>query len=412
MIITYGAGGGGGGSEITIEGTLLASGWSSGLQQVTFQGVTEDSVGVITLSSSATAEQRQAAEDAGLIVDSFSRNIVSLNRVMKTPSVDIPVTLHLFPEESNFDGGGIYCSIQFGLPERKSLENTSWSEVFVVSNAEAGESYWAIGDTKSVLINGTVGSLALSTTLYVFIIGFNHNSAKEGPGITFQGFKTAQTGGTDVCLCDSYYNKYQSYNGTKYFQMNHWGTSSNYNTNYNTNYGGWKGCDMRYDILGSTNIQPSGYGAEPTTARVGYDAEDTTATEPVANTLMSALPADLRKVMKPMTIYTDNKGNKSNTAANVTASVDYLPLLAEKEIFGSRTCANQYEAAQQEQYAYYKNGNSKSKYKHNGTSTAASWWERSPHYNSATSFCRVNTSGGASGDGASYSYGLAPCFRV
>jgi hypothetical protein len=408
MIITYGAGGGGGGSEITIDGTLLASGWSSGLQQVTFQGVTDYSVGVITLSSSATAEQRQAAEDAGIVVDGFSADLVVLNGLLESPSIDIPIALHLFPEESNYDGGGIYSAISFNFPEKKSLANSSWGAISIVSEAGLGADYWAVGDTKSVLINGTVGRLSLSTTLYVFIIGIDHNTAKEGAGITFQGFKTAQTGGTDVCLCDSYYSQYQSYNGTKYFQLNHWGTSNN----YGTNYGGWKGCDMRYDILGSTNIPPSGYGAVPTTARVGYDAEDTTATEPVANTLMSALPADLRKVMKPMTIYTDNKGNSSNTAANVTTSVDYLPLLAEFEIFGSRRYANQYEAAQQEQYAYYANGNSKVKYKHNGTSTAANWWERSPYYNNAANFCRVLPGGGANYDFSSFSYGLAPAFRV
>lgn len=409
MIITYGAGGsGGGGSEITIEGTLLASGWSSGLQQVTFQGVTEYSVGVITLSDSATAEQKQAAENAGIVVVSVSNDLVVLRGIVESPSIDVPITLHLFPEESSFDPGGIYSAISFNFPEKKSLESSSWGTVSFVSESGLGADYWAVGDTKSVLINGTVGTLSLSTTLYVFIIGIDHNSEKEGSGITFQGFKTAQTGGTDVCLCDSYYNKYQSYNGTKYFQMNHRGNSSN----YNTNYGGWKGCDMRYDILGSTNKAPSGYRSTPTTSRVGYDAEDTTATEPVANTLMSALPADLRRVMKPMTIYTDNKGNSSNTAANVTASVDYLPLLAEFEIFGFRSQANQYEAAQQVRYAYYANGNSRVKYKHNGTTTSANWWERSPYHNGLEFFCLVDNGGGANANYASDSVGLSPAFRV
>jgi hypothetical protein len=410
MIITYGAGGsgGGGGSEITIEGTLLASGWSSGLQQVTFQGVTKDSVGVITLPESATEEQKQAAENAGIVVESVSDDLVVIRGMLGSPSIDVPITLHLFPEESSYGGGGIYSAINFGFPEKKSLESSSWIAVSIVSKAGLGADYWAVGDTKSVLINGTVGTLSLSTTLYVFIIGFDHNATKEGSGITFQGFKTAQTGGKNVCLCDSYYNNYQSYNGTKYFQMNHWGTKSN----YNTNYGGWKGCDMRYDILGSTNKAPSGYGSQPSGSRVGYDAEYTTATDPVENTLMAALPEDLRAVMKPMTIYTDNKGNNSGTAANVTTSVDYLPLLAEFEVFGSRTYANQYEQAQQVQYAFYANGNSKVKYKHNGTSTAASWWERSPYYNTATYFCNVDTGGRANGNFASGSIGLAPCFRV
>ena len=217
------------------------------------------------------------------------------------------------------------------------------------------------------------------------------------------------TGGVDVCLIDSYYNKYESYNGTKYFQMNHWGSSSN----YNTNYGGWKACDMRYDILGSTNKAPSGYGAQKTTSAVGYDAPTNTATSPVANTLMAALPADLRAVMKPITKYTDNKGNSSDVAANVTASVDYLPLLAEQEIFGgNRSYSNQYEKNSQVQYAYYSAGNSKVKYRHSSTGSTAAWWERSPYYINAHYFCTVSTNGNANSTIASFSFGLAPAFMV
>ena len=78
---------------------------------------------------------------------------------------------------------------------------------------------------------------------------------------------------------------------------------------------------------------------------------------------MAALPSDLRAVMKPMTIYTDNTGGGSNTASYVTASVDYLPLLAEFEIFGTRSYANSAEQNYQQQYQYYKNGNSKVKYR-------------------------------------------------
>ena len=79
---------------------------------------------------------------------------------------------------------------------------------------------------------------------------------------------------------------------------------------------------------------------------------------------MAALPADLRAVMQPMTKYPDNKGNSSNVAANVTKTIDYLPLLSEFEIFGARSYANQYEKDYQAQYAYYSAGNSKVKYRH------------------------------------------------
>ena len=265
-----------------------------------------------------------------------------------------------------------------------TLNDNSWAAIHSVSGT--GASYWAVGDRKAVAVSGTVGTQSVSGTYYVYIIGFNHNGAT---GIDFGTFKTALSGGTDICLIDAGYgNNYT--NGTKYFNMNH---------SSNTNSGGWKGCDLRYDVLGSTNTNDG-------------DATATTATNPVANTLMAALPSDLRAVMKPMTIYTDNTGGGSNTASNVTASVDYLPLLAEYEIFGTRSYANSSEQNHQAQYAYYSAGNSKVKYRHSATSSTAWWWERSPNYNNSSHFCNVHTTGNANCYTARISNGVAPAFRV
>lgn len=269
------------------------------------------------------------------------------------------------------------------------LNENDWSVIKSVADASQGANYWAVGDRKAVTVNGTVGTQAINGTYYVYILGFDHNSSREGTGITFGTFKTALSGGTDICLVDSHYNDYST-GGQKWFNMNH---------SSNTNSGGWKGCDLRYDVLGSTNSNNN-------------DAGTTTATSPVSGTLMAALPSDLRAVMKPMNIYTDNTGGGSNTASYVTKSVDYLPLLAEYEIFGTRSYANSAEQNYQAQYQYYKNGNSKVKYRHSSTSSAAYWWERSPHYNHSGYFCRVDTGGGASYANARSSYGLAPAFRV
>lgn len=269
------------------------------------------------------------------------------------------------------------------------LNENDWSVIKSVADASQGANYWAVGDRKAVTVNGTVGTQAINGTYYVYILGFDHNSSREGTGITFGTFKTALSGGTDICLVDSHYNDYST-GGQKWFNMNH---------SSNTNSGGWKGCDLRYDVLGSTNSNNN-------------DAGTTTATSPVSGTLMAALPSDLRAVMKPMTIYTDNTGGGSNTASYVTASVDYLPLLAEFEIFGTRSYANSAEQNYQQQYQYYKNGNSKVKYRHSSTSSTAYWWERSPYYNNSNLFCIVNTYGYANYNTARYSYGLAPAFRV
>lgn len=360
--------------------------------------VTRPGDGAVTATSSNISV-------ATVSVSGTTVTIKHVNQTTGTATITIKVaagTNHTAPANKT-----VAVTAQF-MPTKKALNDQTWAEIRQVSDAGKGSEYWNVGDRKGVLVKGTVGTLAVNTTLYVYILGFNHNSAKEGAGIHFGTFKSALTNGADVCLIDSYYGSYQSYNGTKYFQMNHWGTSSN----YNTNYGGWKACDMRYDILGSTNKAPSGYGAQKTTSVVGYDAPTNTATSPVANTLMAALPSDLRAVMKPITKYTDSVGNSSNVAGNVTASVDYLPLLAEFEIFGTRSYANQYEQNSQVQYDYYKSGNSKVKYRHSSTGSTAIWWERSPYYPSNGNFCSVYTNGDATSHGASYSLGLAPAFMV
>lgn len=269
------------------------------------------------------------------------------------------------------------------------LNENDWSVIKSVADASQGANYWAVGDRKAVTVNGTVGTQAINGTYYVYILGFDHNSSREGTGITFGTFKTALSGGKDICLVDSHYNDYST-GGQKWFNMNH---------SSNTNSGGWKGCDLRYDVLGSTNSNNN-------------DAGTTTATSPVSGTLMAALPSDLRAVMKPMNIYTDNTGGGNNTASYVTKSVDYLPLLAEFEIFGTRSYANSAEQNYQQQYQYYKNGNSKVKYRHNSTGSTAYWWERSPSYYNSSTFCIVNTDGNASTNLARNSRGLAPAFRV
>ena len=355
--------------------------------------VTRPGDGAITASSSNT----------GVATVSVSGNKVTIkhvNQTTGTATITIKVaagTNHTAPADKT-----VAVTAQF-MPTKKALNDQTWAEIRQVSDAGQGSSYWSVGDRKAVLVNGTVGTLAVNQTLYVYILGFNHNSAKEGNGIQFGTFKTALSGGTDVCLVDGSYNSYKT-DGSKIFNMNHWG---------NYNYGGWKACDLRYDILGSTNKAPVNYGKARATSDTGYDAPTNTATSPVANTLMAALPADLRAVMKPITKYTDNKGNSSDVAANVTSSLDYLPLLAEQEIFGgNRTYSNQYEKNSQVQYAYYSAGNSKVKYRHSATGSTAYWWERSPFYNGNSSFCYVTTNGNANLSGAGYSLGLAPAFMV
>ena len=258
-----------------------------------------------------------------------------------------------------------------------TLNDNDWATIKQVSDNGQGANYWSVGDRKAVVLNGTVGALTLSNlTTYAFIIGFNHNASVEGSGrIHFQIGKT--TSGTDIAFCDSNYSKTGSSQG---FRMNL----------SDTNSGGWNGSYGRNTLLGNSG----------------------TPTAPPANSFMAALPADLRAVMKPVTKYTDNTGNASNTSGAVTATTDYLFFLAEFEVQGARSYANQYEQNYQAQYDYYKAGNSKVKYRHDATGTAVYHWCRSARYGSSTNFCFVGADGGANARSASVSRGLAPGFCV
>ena len=267
------------------------------------------------------------------------------------------------------------CSVEVTLPT-KVLNDNSWATIREVSSAGLGANYWAVGDVKSIVLNGAVVGYTFSNlTVNAFILGFNHNSAKEGANKIH--FQIGKIGTTAVALCDSQYNNYGSSAG---FRMN---TS-------NTNSGGWNGSYMRNTVLGNAN--------GPTT--------------PLANSLMAALPSDLRAVMQPVTKYTDNTGNSSNSSGNVTATTDYLFLLAEFEVFGTRSGANQYEQNSQAQYDYYKAGNSRVANNHSAVSTAVWWWLRSPNYGNSNNFRSVYTDGGSNNNYAYYSAGVRPGFAA
>ena len=320
------------------------------------------------------------SNNTGIATVSVSGNVVTVNNVNQTSgSTTITVSC---TEGTNYTKPAdktVSVEAQFVT---EVLNDTEWATISSVSANNQGANYWAVGDRKAVTLNGMASKLSINATYYVYILGFNHNSSREGNGITFGTFKTALSGGKDICLISGYSDD-----------------SDFYMNSNDSNSGGWKNSDMRNDILGSTNV-------------TNGNATSTCATSPKANTLMSVLPADLRAVMKPMNIWTDNTGGGSNTASYVTASVDYLPLLAEFEIFGTRSYANSAEQNYQQQYQYYKNGNSKVKYRHDRTGSAAGWWGRSPSAGYSYGFCHVNTNGSAAASDAGRSFGVAPAFRV
>ncbi len=268
------------------------------------------------------------------------------------------------------------CTVQVNI-FNSTLNSNTWAAIKAASDAGEAANCWSVGATKTITINGKIGNTTISSlSIDAFIIGFNHNSTREGSNRIH--FQIGKIGGNLVGLVDGNYGSSSS--DAKNFQMNA----------SNTNSGGWSGSSMRKTLLGNSN----------------------TPTNPLANSFMAALPSDLRAVMKSVTKYSDNTGGGSDTASYVTATTDYLFLLAEFEYHGARSYANSAEKNFQAQYDYYKAGNSKVHYKHNATGTSCYVWCRSVHSGTTYSFCRVNGGGSASRDNASDSWALAPGFCV
>lgn len=248
------------------------------------------------------------------------------------------------------------------------LNTNSWEMIKAVSDAGQGANYWSVGDTKDVTLSGTWQSLNVSNvTVKAFIIGFDHNSAVEGEHRIH--FLMGKIGTAMVAFCDS---QYGSQTSGAYFTMNTANTSS----------GGWEASRMRKTVLGNSN----------------------TPDVPLEGSLIAVLPEELRAVMKQVTKWTQN------SALAATATTDYTFLMAEFEIFGKRTYANNDEQSKQAQYDYFKAGNPKVFYNHSATTTAVYAWLRSPYASNSYGFCRVYTSGAAGYYGASYSLGVAPGF--
>ena len=265
--------------------------------------------------------------------------------------------------------GKSLASAYVKLEPKPVLNDNKWEVIKQVADASQGANYWSIGDRKSVVLNGSVGYGSSARTFsnqeyWVYIIGFDHNSAKEGIGIAFQGFKTAQSGGTDIAVTATNYDSSSSG-----MVMNHTSTNS----------GGWNSSWAHTTCMGQWK---------------------------------NCFPSDLQAVIRTTTLYTDNTGNKSTSASAVTANSNEVYYLAEYEVFGSNKYANTNEPAQQAQYDYYKAGNSKKKYKSDNTSTAAYWWLRSPDRGSSLRFCFVDSDGSANNARVGKSYSSAPCFKV
>ena len=294
------------------------------------------------------------------------------------------------------------------------LITDDWATISNRAKAGTAANYYKVGDCKEITLNGKIGDYCElnNEKLYVFILHINYpmNGTPDN-NIIWGGFKTED--GTDIALCDSKYDNRDFTDGAICFNINHTGqmTDSSDDGYYCTNYGGWKGTDLRYDILGATSQAPSEYNQLKSTSNVGYNATAATLTSPKANTLLAALPSDFRNALRLWSRWVDAKGNSSNVEANIEETIDAVTLLSEFEVQGTSIHSNHYEQNHQTQMDYYKSGNSKGKYRHDSTSMDAMWWLASPYYNANNIFC-LTAKGHASFTSANRPLALAPAFKV
>ena len=265
----------------------------------------------------------------------------------------IVATNDVFSRESEFEVTNV-GQFEVDLDMRINMDSLTWKEISDLME-EGNITYFNVGDYKQIILNGTAGNMSFNNrTAYAVIIGINHNSSIEGNNLLHLQISLDNT-------------------NTKLLQNAQMNSAT-------INTGGWEDCRMR--------------------------------TRECAQ-FVSCLPNDLQAVLKTVTKYTDNTGDRVGSASVVTATQDRVFLLSEFEVFGSITYSNTNEANRQQQYQWYRNHNtSEGRVKEAYDSPSAQWWwMRSPNC-SSWSFCIVN-SGGISDDYyVSNSNGFAPCFCV
>lgn len=246
------------------------------------------------------------------------------------------------------------------------LGNNTPEKIQEVAKSGQAANIWSVGDTVPIHIDFTMNTTSIKGTYYAVIIGFDHNSSVEGNNtIHFQIGKDAS--GNDIAFVDSQYAG-NSFDAAEFY--------INDDTLVDM---GWKDCHIRKTICPA---------------------------------FFTALPLEWQKVIADCTKYSDNVGERTSDAANVTSTQDKIWLLSEFEIWGRRFHSNNAEQNYQKQYDYYKNGNSKKRYKHNPSNkTACNWWTRST-YCGTYSFCSVRSDGSASNHKRDETLGIAPAFMI
>lgn len=275
----------------------------------------------------------------------------------------------LTEEEQNADVVWLINTVPEVIPD--TLNECSWDLISKLSKRGEFVNHFSVGDTKTITLNGNigVGFTADNLEIDLVVVGINHNADLEGNNLVH--FMLGKINGTNVALTDSKYDMAVSdYN---YFSMN---------VN-NTNTVGWAGSQMRSNIMGANG----------------------TPDEPIDNTLMSALPSDLRSVMRSAQKWTKNQNGVSFTS-------EYLCPPAEYEVFGNINYGYSSEATKQSQYAFFTNSNNRIMKMINNMSQGVTVLLRSPENSSGYDYCGIKNTGDKYDPNGTYSRGITPLLFV
>lgn len=212
-----------------------------------------------------------------------------------------------------------------------TFADNSWADIQAAAKAGLASSYWEVGDSKAVTLNGGVGNLTFSNeTYYAFILGFDHNSLYEGTKKLHMCLgKNAS--GTQIVFCDS-------------------------------NYG---------------NTASSGFiMSNPHSTPVGWETSYMRTT--ICSQMQNALPSDLKTILGTCIKYSKNGTSNNHVESEITSTTESVFIMSQYEATGESAGIDSFEPNKQQQYAYFVNGNSLVFYRSDlEVYTAAIWWTRS-----------------------------------
>ena len=282
-------------------------------------------------------------------------------------TINIDVT-----ESKNYKAASVTLPVEMYIIKPLNEFSTPESLVEAVRSGKATNA-WDEGDlTAPINLNGKIGAALTLDNVQVRakLIGLNHNKDFESGGKPSAHFLLDMTiAGNQITLVDTNYNR-ASASGVEYFQ---------HNVELPTNENGWKDSNLRNKICVD---------------------------------IFNALPEEWRNIISPCTKYTDNTGGGIDDSSFVISTVDKIFLLSEYEVFGKQAYANTAEQNYQQQYDYFKNGNSRIHNSHKNLNSPCHWWLRSAQNSNSTSYCRVNSAGVCNTYNARYSLGVTPAFMI